>query len=173
MEQLSCPSCTNGFLREEMKEHEFPFTERNPVLLKARYPVFVCHLCGRQSWDHRGEKARALAVAEYMKSQQIGLDAIPEPYYSLHALNFQHRQQLAHVGRAGCFYCLQFFDAVEVTEWIDAGQTALCPRCRIDAVLPATEEVTAETLQEMKKHWFAPATLLPQEKETRCGGKSR
>ncbi len=39
--------------------------------------------------------------------------------------------------RCQCFYCLETFHAEQVTRWIDDGQTALCPKCGIDAVLPA------------------------------------
>ena len=36
----------------------------------------------------------------------------------------------------GCFCCLQTFAASEVTDWIDDGDTPLCPHCGIAAVLP-------------------------------------
>jgi hypothetical protein len=34
-----------------------------------------------------------------------------------------------------CFYCLQTYDASEVTEWVDRGFTAICPKCGIDSVV--------------------------------------
>ena len=36
----------------------------------------------------------------------------------------------------GCFCCLQTFAAAEVIDWIDDGDTPLCPHCGIAAVLP-------------------------------------
>ena len=81
---------------------------------------------------------------------------IPEPYYSAHKLSSYHRKQLANIGRAACFYCLAFFDPAEIAEWVDDEQTALCPKCGIDAVLPATEEVTPEFLKQMHQYWFSP-----------------
>jgi NAD-dependent SIR2 family protein deacetylase len=35
----------------------------------------------------------------------------------------------------GCFHCLQVFDAAEVVDWVDDGETPLCPRCGVDAVM--------------------------------------
>jgi hypothetical protein len=146
-------------MRVEVKEQEFQLGSRNPVTLKASYPVIVCNLCGCQTFDWRGEKARTLAMSAYFKSQNV-IEDIPEPWRSAHAYASQHKKQLEHAGRGGCFYCLRFFDAAEICEWIDGEQTALCPRCGIDAVLPATEEVTPEFLKEMQKQWFAVAKNL-------------
>jgi hypothetical protein len=153
MEQLMCPDCGSALLREEIKECEFQFGSRRPVTLKATFPVLICNLCGSATYDYRGEKARDLAVSAYLKSQQPGLK-IPEPYYSAHS--FIHRKQLAHTERAGCFYCLEFFDVAQIVEWTDDEQTALCPLCGIDAVLPATEEIKPEFLKQMQQYWFAP-----------------
>jgi len=155
MEQLTCPDCGSALLREEIKECEFQFGSRKPVTLKATFPVFVCNICGCGLVDWRGEKATALAISAYLKSQQSGLE-IPEPYCSAHGLSSLHRNQLAHVGRGGCFYCLALFDTAEIIDWTDDEQTALCPLCGIDAVLPATEEITPEFLKQMQQYWFAP-----------------
>jgi hypothetical protein len=143
-------------LHEELKEHEFQYGGRNPVTLKATFPVFICSLCGAGICDYRRERAEDLAVAEFLHEQMEGVD-VPEPYLSLHAVSSHHRLQLAHTGRCGCFYCLKFFDASEIEDWIDKEQTALCPHCGIDSVLPATEEVTPEMLKAMQQVWFAPA----------------
>lgn len=35
----------------------------------------------------------------------------------------------------GCFHCLQVYEATEVIDWIDDGETPLCPRCGVDAVM--------------------------------------
>ena len=40
--------------------------------------------------------------------------------------------------KCGCFYCGKIFEASEVIEWVidRNGDTALCPYCMIDSVLP-------------------------------------
>jgi NAD-dependent SIR2 family protein deacetylase len=35
----------------------------------------------------------------------------------------------------GCFHCLQVFEATTVVDWIDDGETPLCPICGVDAVM--------------------------------------
>lgn len=74
----------------------------------------------------------------------------------LHALASHHRQAVQLSAIIGCFYCLGVSDPARIKEWVDRGQTALCPRCSIDAVLPGSEvELTLDMLQAMKAHWFA------------------
>jgi len=50
-----------------------------------------------------------------------------------HAVN--HRVELDDSTHCGCFFCFRTFAASEIKIWIDKEQTALCPRCGIDAVI--------------------------------------
>ena len=43
----------------------------------------------------------------------------------------------------------------EITEWIDGGMTATCPRCGINSVLPDAPDT--DTLAMMHRRWFAEA----------------
>lgn len=92
----------------------------------------------------------------------------------LHSQSIHHRQVLEDKGYAGCFYCLQQFPSVQISQWIDVvphplgvpeepntvavrGNTALCPCCGVDAVLPdqgITPSETAYLLERMHEHWF-------------------
>ena len=41
-------------------------------------------------------------------------------------------------------------------KWADEEQTAICPVCGIDSVLPLTEEqFNSDFLEQMHHHWFA------------------
>ena len=86
---------------------------------------------------------------------------------SLHKLCTRNRDVLASATRAGCFYCCAIFEPRDIKNWIDGerfletgdtyeGVTALCPRCRIDSVIPEANGVTISTelLAAMKAHWF-------------------
>jgi len=85
---------------------------------------------------------------------------------SLHRLSSHNRELLAKVSRAGCFYCGAIFSPAEITDWIDTrqvetgsvddGDTALCPRCGIDSVLPEGRQVvlSEQLLVEMRSYWF-------------------
>ena len=85
---------------------------------------------------------------------------------SIHKYSSHHRELLAHSDRAGCFYCGAIFNPTEIMDWVDEqqvetgstedGVTALCPRCGIDAVLPAAAPIALDedVLSAMHRHWF-------------------
>ena len=60
----------------------------------------------------------------------------------------------------GCFYCCKTFSPDEIARWTDewegVGQTALCPKCRIDSVIGCESgyPITAEFLAAMNAYWF-------------------
>lgn len=57
----------------------------------------------------------------------------------------------------GCFYCGKIFTPNEIKDWIrDSGETALCPYCKVDAVIGRVSgvEITHKFLNEMNKKWF-------------------
>jgi hypothetical protein len=72
----------------------------------------------------------------------------------------RNRDELLLSERCGCFYCGAIFLPEEVKEWVDeeesVGQTALCPRCGIDAIIGSNSgyPITADFLGIMKIHWF-------------------
>jgi len=60
-------------------------------------------------------------------------------------------------GGCGCFHCLSLFAAEAINGWTDDGETALCPRCGMDAVVPAEALGFGTTaLADMKRRWFKP-----------------
>ncbi len=56
----------------------------------------------------------------------------------------------------GCFYCMSVFPPSRITEWIDEGQTAICPECPVDSVIGSASgfPITREFLEKMHSHWF-------------------
>jgi hypothetical protein len=72
-----------------------------------------------------------------------------------HAKN--HRAELQSSTSCGCFFCFRLFGFGDITNWIDAKQTALCPRCGVDAVLgsSSTYMIKEPFLRKMHLHWFA------------------
>ena len=47
-----------------------------------------------------------------------------------------HRKEIEESIRFGCFYCCNVLDTGRIVDWTDHGETALCPYCGIDSVLP-------------------------------------
>lgn len=52
----------------------------------------------------------------------------------------------------GCFCCLQTYAADEVIDWVDDGETPLCPFCGVDAVLPGVTDLA--TLWRLRDRRF-------------------
>jgi hypothetical protein len=69
----------------------------------------------------------------------------------------KHRVELQSSTLCGCFFCFRVFGFADITKWIDADQTALCPRCGIDAVLGSSsgQMINDAFLRRMHMHWFA------------------
>ena len=79
---------------------------------------------------------------------------------ALYRLSTEHRALLAASAEAGCFNCRRTFAPAEIREWVDAdpagvAQTALCPRCGVDAVVPAAGiELTPDLLAAMRRRYL-------------------
>ena len=67
-----------------------------------------------------------------------------------------NRAELEWSDSCGCFSCTSIFPSSLITEWIDRGQTALCPECKGDTVLGSAAgfPITIGLLERMHAHWF-------------------
>lgn len=68
----------------------------------------------------------------------------------------RNKSQLAAAPKAGCYQCLKIFEPVEIKEYTDQEETALCPYCSEDAVIPEKNNVpiTEEYLKAVKEFWI-------------------
>lgn len=73
-----------------------------------------------------------------------------------HACSMYNRKQLSKAKKCGCFYCLQVFNPNKILEWVDDGQTALCPFCGVDSIIydNKTYPLSKDFLEKMYKYWF-------------------
>ncbi|MFT0211482.1 cytoplasmic protein [Pseudomonas sp. F1_0610] len=73
-----------------------------------------------------------------------------------HYDSVDNRDILRNSEYCGCFSCLDQFDYKNIEEWLDDGDTALCPSCCVDAVLGSDSDIalTEEFLQLMQDYWF-------------------
>jgi hypothetical protein len=63
---------------------------------------------------------------------------------------------------------MKIFSAENIVKWIDDDQTALCPYCGIDAVVPGHSiAVTDELLRNLNSHFFAKSKLAKTDKNPR------
>ena len=54
--------------------------------------------------------------------------------------------------QCGCYSCIRVFNGNDVRDWTDGRQTAICPNCGVDAVLP--NETDLNFLKAACEMWF-------------------
>jgi len=64
----------------------------------------------------------------------------------------KNKQDVVNSTLCSCYYCLKVFDSNEVTKWIDNSETAICPYCQIDSVVPF--ELRMDFLEKANEYWF-------------------
>lgn len=68
--------------------------------------------------------------------------------------SYKNKDKIQQSSMCGCYYCLSVYPSNEVFKWIDKNNdTALCPRCGIDSVLPNVTDV--HSLKEMRNKLFS------------------
>jgi hypothetical protein len=76
-----------------------------------------------------------------------------------HRAHFKLNGRIKPVSEYGCYYCGEVYELAQhpIVEWVDGEQTALCPICNIDAVIPKIHGVdfTAKDMQELSAKMFA------------------
>lgn len=79
------------------------------------------------------------------------MDIKMAPKFAIH-----NREKLEKVSECACYYCYKIFPPSEIQEWVDKNNTAICPYCLIDSVLPIYEESEKdiEALTKMHEYWF-------------------
>lgn len=64
--------------------------------------------------------------------------------------------ELRKSNKAGCYQCISTFDPAEISDTIDDGKTAMCPKCGIDSILPESSpfKLDKQSLTKLNKYWF-------------------
>ena len=90
-----------------------------------------------------------------LKTSDSSMPAIAEA----HEFAIYNRAALEAGEWAACYHCREVFSPSEIGDFTDEGQTAMCPYCGVDAVLPesAGYPFLPEVLKALREHWFGPA----------------
>jgi hypothetical protein len=70
---------------------------------------------------------------------------------------FKNRKEVEQSASCGCFHCKKTFASSEIEDWTDEGETALCPKCGLDAVLGdkgVSRAADEDFLRQMRRQWF-------------------
>ncbi|MDJ0447905.1 cytoplasmic protein [Methylocystis sp. JR02] len=87
----------------------------------------------------------------------------PPDIIAAHVHSSRHAAELHHSAKCGCYHCLAVFSPSEIADWIDDGETALCPRCGIDSVVGENSGfpiADSDFLAAMKARWFEAAVTI-------------
>jgi hypothetical protein len=97
-------------------------------------------------------------VTVHLINEMLGLNPhrFDPPHIKAHEHCSLNRSEVEGSSQCGCFYCFATFPPNEVCQWIDDGQTALCPKCEIDSVIGSMSgfPITRGFLMSMHDHWF-------------------
>jgi len=89
-------------------------------------------------------------------------------YENAHRSAFRNRKYFSTVGPCGCFYCGAHYPSTAVKTWVDSEeQTALCPKCGIDAVIHADSgfPITSTFLDALHFLYFGKPIGASKEKQ--------
>ena len=70
----------------------------------------------------------------------------------IHLISSNNREAVLFATRVSCYFCLKVSMSSEIKHWTDGGNTALCPNCEIDAIIPG--EIPRADLEALQFHWF-------------------
>ena len=77
-------------------------------------------------------------------------------FEKLHAYASNNKELIKESEYCYCFYCKKQFESKEVVKYLEGENTALCPHCGIDAIIPnnVDEPIDNELIEGMNKYWF-------------------
>jgi len=134
--------------------------------LETQIPDVIRHTALRSSDfpppKHRNAPAATAQLPCYSHSTAIGtlfMSLLPNSHPDLDAAHkhcFLNRSELTRSEVCGCFYCFAIFSPAEIQEWIDDDQTAICPKCPVDAVIGSASgyPIDMAFLRQMYDKWF-------------------
>lgn len=75
-----------------------------------------------------------------------------------HRAHFENNDKITRVKRYGCYYCGKVYsrDKYPIEQWVDDGQTAVCPKCGVNAVIPEIYDMnlTNRQMGQLKEQIF-------------------
>lgn len=74
----------------------------------------------------------------------------------LHTYSSNNKRLIEKSSKCYCFHCKREMSSKEVTTYLSNEETALCPYCGIDAIIPdaINDELNDDIIDEMNKYWF-------------------
>lgn len=86
-----------------------------------------------------------------------------QAFTQLHHVSMRSRDSLKHANELGCYNCIHQFAYDDINYFIDDDRTALCPRCRLDTVVPVAHlpiDQRLDVLRQLQKRYPHPANRV-------------
>jgi len=86
---------------------------------------------------------------DYSRERKIKLE-------KLHAYCKNNEELIEKSGYCYCFHCQKKISSFEITRFLGEENTALCPYCGIDAIIPENidDDINSEIIDDMNNYWF-------------------
>lgn len=70
--------------------------------------------------------------------------------------SFKNKSSIKSCNNCGCYNCKKIFSTKEIQKWTDGWETAICPKCEIDSIIPDADdfELNEKSLNEIHNYWF-------------------
>jgi hypothetical protein len=93
---------------------------------------------------------------DYVLARKMIEEKVSIKLEAIHKKATNNKSTIKNESECGCFYCQKIFGGDEITEYIDQDKTALCPHCRVDAVLVSNDCITVDKalLKAMHAKYF-------------------
>jgi hypothetical protein len=73
-----------------------------------------------------------------------------------HVHSSKHRTEIEGSDHCGCYFCFRIFPPSTIKNWVEGGQTALCPHCGLDAVVGSAHcQIDDNFLRRMHQQYFS------------------
>ena len=79
----------------------------------------------------------------------IGINQFPQ-------VAMKNRPSIQQCVEVGCYHCFKIYNKDEIKEWTDNDQTAICPFCETDSLIPNMPDykLTEEILKQANQFWL-------------------
>lgn len=89
------------------------------------------------------------SIVDFLRMNEVELN-------NAHRHSYHNRKEIEQSFLCGCFSCNRTFPSSEVEDYIDEGETALCPYCGVDTVIGEASgiQLSKEFLHNMHERWI-------------------
>lgn len=144
------------FIQKDSATFLIPCVERivaQPNLPEETHQYLIENLkSASEKPNERNQNAYRHFLIEQLQSREQFKSITLAAEYSIY-----NADQIAESKQAACYYCQTVFATEEISEYTDDGQTALCPYCGIDAVLPSSAgfSFSEAGILALYEYWFS------------------